>query len=909
MRTWMITWKPSEWPELPQRGEALRQGGEFVESWKFALRNDQPQKGDRVFLKRTQDNGEKSGEWPNGIVAAGHIDKDGIYDDGDPGEAPTPHALIRFDWVQEDLSDVLPIQSLKDAFPDFKNWEPRNSGSAVTVDAYELELMWAKKIGVEHDFLNLVRAFPTIDPLTHDPAYELTSKAISLYEDHGTSDVGFADIDFIYMMSHIITEEGRKKYLSRTCLSDQEKSEMEALLDECARKVSAGGYGNHNPEENYGLFAKGFSTFDKNGADANLPKRLIDLMIEIKNAPSAEAAVDAIESSGVLELTGIAAGSFSEMVHCLRPSELPIANGHEGLPPIWPSLIPGTKKNLNKTSDYAKLCRSAQELRRDQFPEKGFREVDLAQRLLDGGSNPPAIQAAVPEVPIWLVFQSASYENERDASYISSRKTGKKGKPIPWHWKTMEEVRPGDFIFHVSNQKLMAVSRATGSIRYDATNQYVDCGYHEFQNPVALAKFRSLIIQERQGRKNFPFDRNGFGNQIYLARLPLSLAKPFAQDARDTNPGMDTSFLDPILNGTAYQSGPQQGGAIMASSKKIGLNTILYGPPGTGKTYNAVVWAVAICEQGSKTLADVEAEAAADYGAVKARYDQYLKDGRIAFTTFHQSYAYEDFIEGIKPKTVDNAGKKEVVYPTLPGSFRRFCEKAKPAEGEEPRPCVFIIDEINRGNISKIFGELITLIEPSKREGAPEAMSAKLPYSGKDFSVPLNVYILGTMNTADRSIALMDTALRRRFSFEEMMPDANVLRNLGIDKVTAGGKTLDVAAMLEAMNRRIEALYDREHTLGHALFMRLNGSCDLETLASVFEDSIVPLLQEYFYEDYEKIQLVLGDNAKDDAHKFVKDIANDSSIFKGSADVQLPEKRYEVNLSAFYNIDSYIGII
>lgn len=175
---------------------------------------------------------------------------------------------------------------------------------------------------------------------------------------------------------------------------------------------------------------------------------------------------------------------------------------------------------------------------------------------------------------------------------------------------------------------------------------------------------------------------------------------------------------------------------------------------------------------------------------------------------------------------------------------------------DEKKNHVFIIDEINRGNISKIFGELITLIESSKRIGQPEGMKAKLPYSQQLFGVPDNVYIIGTMNTADRSIATIDTALRRRFRFKEMMPDADVLKGISVEDIS-------VSEMLARMNKRISVLYDREHTIGHSYFIPLRDNPTIEQLAEIFENAIVPLLQEYFYEDYEKIRLVLGDNNKD----------------------------------------------
>ncbi|RUA06983.1 MAG: hypothetical protein DSY43_00770, partial [Gammaproteobacteria bacterium] len=164
------------------------------------------------------------------------------------------------------------------------------------------------------------------------------------------------------------------------------------------------------------------------------------------------------------------------------------------------------------------------------------------------------------------------------------------------------------------------------------------------------------------------------------------------------------------------------------------------------------------------------------------------------------------------------------------------------------KPYILIIDEINRGNISRIFGELITLIESSKRAGNDEEISVKLPYSKEEFSVPNNLYIIGTMNTADRSLALMDTALRRRFDFIEMMPDVGL--------ITDDCDGVNLQKMLETINQRIEVLYDREHTIGHAFFMKVDN---LEKLKNAFKNKILPLLEEYFYDDFEKIGQVLAD--------------------------------------------------
>jgi hypothetical protein len=230
------------------------------------------------------------------------------------------------------------------------------------------------------------------------------------------------------------------------------------------------------------------------------------------------------------------------------------------------------------------------------------------------------------------------------------------------------------------------------------------------------------------------------------------------------------------------------------------------------------------------------------------------------FVTFHQSFAYEDFIEGIKPIFSENEEEiADLGYAVEDGVFKKLCLRAK--NDPENRYAIFI-DEINRGNVSAIFGELITLIETDKRSGAKNELSIKLPYSKKEFSVPLNLDIYGTMNTADRSVEALDTALRRRFEFKEMMPDYDVIET---EEVSG----LKLSVVLKTINERIELLIDRDHTIGHSYFFNVNSE---EKLANAFNNKIVPLLQEYFYGDYGKIGLVLGkgfvEKQKNDSIKF-----------------------------------------
>ncbi|WP_249920538.1 AAA family ATPase [Vibrio cholerae] len=512
------------------------------------------------------------------------------------------------------------------------------------------------------------------------------------------------------------------------------------------------------------------------------------------------------------------------------------------------------------------------------------------------------------------------------------------------------------------------------------------------------------------------------------------------------------------------------------------LNQILYGPPGTGKTYHTIEAAVKAAEPTYSWENREE---------LKSKYDALVDAKRIRFVTFHQSFGYEDFVEGLVAETTED---KQVAYRIKDGVFKKICDDAAVSEmhadpaietngrvwklsiegahqnatktyclennlgaigwgdtgdlskdarneyfksqgtnnqnslmyfchemaigdlvlcidsktsveavgvvtgeyryaeeglptrddychqlpikwlakgfsvdfkslndnkqfslptcyplsrlsvgdvlshlqshhvqvGETPAASVtaqkqnfvLVIDEINRGNISKIFGELITLIEDSKRGGAEEAVSLTLPYSNKPFSVPDNLYIIGTMNTADRSLAMMDTALRRRFDFVEMMPNPSLLHGAVV-------KGIHLETLLKTLNERIEILYDREHTLGHAFFMPVKAFLDADDeheqedrafakLVSVFQNKVIPLLQEYFFEDWHKIRLVLGDNQCGERLQFIGETTLDESKLNAlfGAEHELNHygdapKRYELKPftdEVWRQPETYIGI-
>lgn len=290
---------------------------------------------------------------------------------------------------------------------------------------------------------------------------------------------------------------------------------------------------------------------------------------------------------------------------------------------------------------------------------------------------------------------------------------------------------------------------------------------------------------------------------------------------------------------------------------------------------------------------------------------------RYSFVTFHQSYGYEEFVEGLRPVLTSGADESDVQYEIRSGVFKDLCRRARLAPNQR---FAMVIDEINRGNISKIFGELITLIEADKREGGAHAVTVMLPYSGEPFSVPANVDIIGTMNTADRSLALLDTALRRRFEFVPILSDAGDGAGAPLAglRISLDDEVINIPKMLAAINRRIEALYDRDHCIGHAYFTGLkqiaDGQAQFDALKVVFRNRIIPLLEEYFFEDWQKIRLVLADNQKPTSAQFIAespDHEDDLIELFGhdhGLDTFSTKRRFYNQDAALANPRAYIGI-
>ncbi|WEK33325.1 MAG: AAA family ATPase [Candidatus Pseudomonas phytovorans] len=281
-----------------------------------------------------------------------------------------------------------------------------------------------------------------------------------------------------------------------------------------------------------------------------------------------------------------------------------------------------------------------------------------------------------------------------------------------------------------------------------------------------------------------------------------------------------------------------------------------------------------------------------------------VRSGQITLQDIRDKEAIKK-LPGLSLEPIMVNGYNNILAPLIEHMLSQAVPAADSGPGSDAR--VLIIDEINRGNVSRIFGELITLIEPSKRAGADEALSAVLPYSKQRFSVPKNVYLIGTMNTADRSLAGVDIALRRRFTFREMPPRPDLL-----DKVEVEG--VPIGELLRVMNQRIEVLLDRDHCLGHAYFMPLQAEPSLDRLKLIFRNQILPLLQEYFFEDWERIGWVLNDHhAKaNGTDPFIQRPLTEQgllTLFGSEVAGKLNDQRWELNNDAFGSLSSYRNIL
>lgn len=556
------------------------------------------------------------------------------------------------------------------------------------------------------------------------------------------------------------------------------------------------------------------------------------------------------------------------------------------------------------------------------------------------------------------------------------------------------QFKKADYLKVFEDNKWAVMHNTTGAGQGESWTQEVKSGDFAY---ITFGKDKlSYLIRFNSEPQNLPTDINleseldGYTYRSYdiIKKPVIANTKKITADRRFWLPSGNSTlrlitdlnkankilfkpYYDVTITNNGNIIGNEDKGFKEKPDHKTPLNQILYGPPGTGKTYETISTAISIVDPDFFKANENNRKALVSKFKELTISNWTETSGQIAFCTFHQSFTYEDFVEGIKPKVVNDT---DIIYENQKGVFKALCDRARTAtndtsdfdtvisklqndilengvvtlqtnrgnkfdvnytgqttfrikphestqenpqypaaienirmlyEGapltdvynpsyvkgilehlfgkyglsefeevkDNDKPYVIIIDEINRGNVAAIFGELITLIEVDKRAGAEEELSVILPYSKKEFKVPNNVYIIGTMNTADRSVEALDSALRRRFSFKEIMPKYDVIQNHLKEK--NNWNEIEVHSILEKINKRITRLIDRDHQIGHSYFLKLtdaSGQGFTQKLKNIFSENIIPLLQEYFFNDFNKIGLVIG---KD----FLQPVENDENIF------------------------------
>lgn len=500
-----------------------------------------------------------------------------------------------------------------------------------------------------------------------------------------------------------------------------------------------------------------------------------------------------------------------------------------------------TEKEIKKWST-VEIDRALRELRRRLEEEHGS-DIDFYQEEFESQWK--------NQTKNWLLSWNPSRWTWD--TLAADRATTISGEKADNRWRcSSSKPREGDRVFLIRTgnppKGVVAVGKITRApyeaehweqARADAgeTTRFVDVAFDSVRDAMTDEIVPLEELQTREPGQEWNPQSSGIEIKAKAARILERLWKA----------------LPPIESGATAPE--DEAGSVDASPKKLAppLNLILYGPPGTGKTHRLKN----------------------DY---LPRYQDEAGD-RFEFVTFHQSYAYEDFVEGIRPVTEKGA----VTYEVRPGVLKRLCNRARRAP--DKRFALFI-DEINRGNVAKVFGELITLVEVDKRIridasgnrlASCKGLEVTLPYSGERFGVPANVDVIGTMNTADRSIALLDSALRRRFRFEELTPKPELLESIDDSE----GNAIDLRQLLQAMNARLSRLLHRDQTLGHSYFYHVKS---FDELRRVFAREILPFLQEAFYDDWRQIRYVLADQAVEEELQLVRARTQNAAVLFPKAD-------------------------
>ena len=694
---------------------------------------------------------------------------------------------------------------------------------------------------------------------TSDAVRELL---VALLDRHGPirdEEIGSEELTALYNLAQHQNIYGREKKRKAVDQFDIGSEAREAIYDCIDGRI--------------GIVGKGTYTVDVDGDE----ETVTDFLDEFIHAASAEDRCDVVEEFAARGISGVQAGIFSTLAYVLFPEEYPIANkpAREGLADYF------DREVNSQLSDYPDAIETFQTVREDYEFNDNFRHLDYFFQW--AVANP----TGNPDYPT----VSDLTDNEADAYWVNQSDEAELehcylGAPNDDHYThKVDRLDKDDLVFHNLNGELRAVSRATGEIETidDGADGYelAHVETYHLDNSVPKDGVTDALNHDLfQSTDYYPVNTNGNLNHGYLFELSTRAANWLLEELEVTDPkweGSDGPQPSEVITNGGDSGGDEGDGngdgddtlsvpdTPPARHEEIArqLDTtgqvVLSGPPGTGKTHTATEFARWWVGEHTDGAPDAE---------------------QVRTVTFHPAFAYEDFLEGLTAKTTDDG--EDVVYEEEPGILQTVADDAREAaaaaDGDAP-PYVLVVDEINRGDLPQILGEAITLLEPGERE----AHEIELAHSGDSFSLPSNLYLIGTMNTADQSIALVDAALRRRFRFLQFPPAPERVVELELDRDDLDGAR-DVlgdeaasshdrlvaasALALSTLNKQIRteaSRLERGQQLGHTALL---GYDDPQGVVDAWRFQLLPQLAEYYYGQTESLRRELFDADDSDADLF-----------------------------------------
>ncbi|MFP8955053.1 McrB family protein [Natrialbaceae archaeon A-arb3/5] len=546
---------------------------------------------------------------------------------------------------------------------------------------------------------------------------------------------------------------------------------------------------------------------------------------------------EAVRRLAALNLPKVECGKISPILYYLHPECYPVVNNmsRSGMAEYFDVDI------SNSLAEYPEIAAQYRSIRGEYRFQDNFRDLDYFFVWMNR-------QERKGETSLPSTDRTYFWVNQGNHAEIRDEYVRAKVDDV-WH-HDLDRVEPGDVIFHNFDDELIGVSVvAQWREQYSFKNevyQRVGVELRWFDDPVTVDdELKASLDDPRFRQKYYPIDSNGHLKQAYLSELSPAAAELLLDHTEGWNHLQQLDSKQETE--TKIPEKPDRADKI-ARQLEDEMQTVFYGPPGTGKTYTA--------------------ERFAKWWAGQQETSIPVSD-RVETVTFHPSFTYEDFIEGLSAEAADDG---QVAYEVQDGILKQLSETATEAyeeaeaAGTDAPRFVLIIDEINRGNLAQIFGETITLLEGDKRGST----IVRLAHSGSEFTLPPNLYVIGTMNTADRSIALVDTALRRRFRFISCPPAFDEVVNeyeLPEDPLQDGTEFESLLGLsivaLQEMNDRIITSADlgKGKQIGHT---RLFGVETVTELRDVWRFDILPLLEEYYFGQFDRIQQELFDGEGDD---------------------------------------------